>query len=91
MAVDAHPTGYVRLCGDARVFSPGGHIANDGRDNTKMIGRSENTITLDVWQALVLQSFRPDYPVQGTRSSQFMQVGNAVPPVLAAAILRQLV
>jgi DNA (cytosine-5)-methyltransferase 1 len=79
------------LAGDARVFAPGGHIANDGRDNAAMIGRSEHTIRLGIADALVLQSFRPDYPVQGTRTKQFEQVGNAVPPVLAAAILRTLV
>ena len=40
---------------------------------------------------LALQSFRPDYPVQGPRSARFLQVGNAVPPVLAAAVVGALV
>lgn len=77
------------ICGDPRVFSPGGHIANDGRDNSKMIGRSENAVRIEIRDALLLQSFRPDYPVQGTRTAQFRQIGDAVPPRLAAAILGQ--
>jgi DNA (cytosine-5)-methyltransferase 1 len=72
---------------DPRVFTPGGHIANDGRDNSRMKGRSEDAIRLTLADALVLQSFRPDYPVQGNRSKQFEQAGNAVPPLLAAHII----
>jgi len=77
------------LAGDQRVFPPGGHYANDGRDNSRMVGRSENTIKLTVEQALTLQSFRPDYPLQGTKSARFLQVGNAVPPLLATHIIAE--
>lgn len=41
--------------------------------------------------ALILQSFRPDYPVQGTKTKQFEQIGNAIPPRLAWHVLRQIV
>lgn len=37
--------------------------------------------------ALTIQGFRPDYPVAGGRQSQHEQIGNAVPPALARAVL----
>jgi len=38
-------------------------------------------------EALLLQSFREDYPVVGNRTQFFQQVGDAVPPALAACVL----
>lgn len=37
--------------------------------------------------ALELQSFPSSYPVQGTRAQVGQQIGNAVPPALAAAVI----
>lgn len=78
------------IAADPRVFPPGGHLANDGRDNSKMVGRSEDAVRVTLQEAAALQSFPPDYPFKGTKSKQFEQIGNAVPPLLAKAILSHL-
>lgn len=44
-------------------------------------------VRLGIEHAAVLQTFAADYPFQGNRSSQFRQVGNAVPPLMARHVL----
>lgn len=48
-------------------------------------GDGDKALTIE--DTLTLQSFPKNYPLQGTRKKQFQQVGNAVPPRLAAHIL----
>jgi DNA (cytosine-5)-methyltransferase 1 len=74
---------------DRRVHPPG-HKQNasdpSGRYEQR---RGANAVRVTVCQAAVLQGFPADYPWQGTRTSQFEQVGNAVPPPLAHRVVEQ--
>lgn len=61
-----------------------------GRDGTPLSGwdlETRRAMRLTVQDAAQLQGFRPDYPWRGTTTQQFRQVGDAVPPPLAAHIV----
>lgn len=47
-------------------------------------------IRLAIEDALILQSFPPGFELAGAKTAKFRQIGNAVPPLLAQAILRSL-
>jgi DNA (cytosine-5)-methyltransferase 1 len=59
--------------------SGAGHTDGTARDTA---------VRVSVQEAAILQSFPPDWPWQGVQTSQFQQVGNAIPPRLGRAILR---
>jgi site-specific DNA-cytosine methylase len=73
------------VIGEARLFGPGcwprnGHPAERVR---------RETVRITFEQASVLQGFRHDYPWQGARTQRFQQIGNAVCPPLARAVLAE--
>jgi DNA (cytosine-5)-methyltransferase 1 len=59
------------------VISPPGYRTTVSRQN------AEGGVRVTVAEGGVLQSFRPDYPWQGSRTKQYQQIGNAIPPRLA--------
>lgn len=71
------------VCGDARIGAPG-HRDREGGERQF---ESPDTVRVSVQEAGILQSFPPDYPWQGTKTAQYRQVGDAVPPLLARATL----
>lgn len=73
------------VCADPRIAPPGHRDRAGGEPQF-----GEGTVRLTLKQALILQGLPPDHPVQGNKTDQFTQVGNAVPPPLATAILNAL-
>lgn len=63
-------------------------VAAPGYRTTVSRQNAENSVRVTVAEAGILQSFPADYPWQGCKTKQYLQVGNAVPPGLAQAVLR---
>lgn len=72
------------VCATDRIAPPGHRDRSSGGESQFA---SPDTVRITIQEAAVLQSFRPDYPWQGTRTKQFEQIGNAIPPLLAAHIV----
>lgn len=64
-------------------------IAGPGHDLTRPRQNREGSVKITEQDALTLQSFPPDYPIQGSKTARFQQIGNAVAPQIATHILRQ--
>lgn len=63
----------------------GGHAGDVGISEGQLAG-----VRVTVEEAAVLQSFPPDFVLLGTQGEKHLVVGNAVPPLLAEAILAAL-
>ncbi len=88
------PSTTVTSDSTGRVGRPGHkHRGPDCCAANRVAGEGEpqfavDAVRLTVQQAAVVQTFPADYPFQGTRGKQYQQIGNAIPPSLAEAILR---
>lgn len=70
------------IAGDPRCFAPGGHHEPGEQ--------SKDAIKLEPFEALLLQGCPGDYPVQGSRTASFRQIGNVCCPPVAAAIIGEM-
>jgi DNA (cytosine-5)-methyltransferase 1 len=68
--------------GDPRIGHPGHKNRDKGESQF-----AQDAVRITVAEAAALQSFPAGYPWQGTKTRQFEQIGNAVPPLLAAHVL----
>ena len=77
------------------VHAPATTVAGDPRITARehhFHGEQNSTsLKLEPAEAARFQTFPAPFPFQGSRGKQFLQIGNAVPPLLAYAILGALV
>lgn len=64
-------------------------VAAPGYRTTVSRQNAEGSVRVTVQEAGVLQSFPADYQWQGARGKQFLQAGNAVPPLLARPVIAE--
>jgi len=78
-----HERPSTSVMGDPRIGRPG----HKGRENGGESHFAVDSVRITPEEAAALQSFPPGYPFQGTKTAVFRQIGDAVPPLLAAHVL----
>jgi DNA (cytosine-5)-methyltransferase 1 len=77
-----HPAHAVTGQGSADVHNRPSPATSGGGD-----ARPTDARRMTAAEAAALQTYPRPFPFQGSKTSQFLQIGNAVPPLLAEAIL----
>lgn len=84
--VNSFPNRWWKLCADKPVKTLMAHIGKDTYSHIHYDSEQARVIT--VREAARLQSFPDGFIFAGTMNPAFRQIGNAVPPLMAAAIAR---
>jgi DNA (cytosine-5)-methyltransferase 1 len=69
------------------TFGGGSHIAPPGHHGKSTYTEGSGAVPVTLEELSVLQDFAPDHPWRGNKSEIARQIGNAIPPGLAAAAL----
>jgi DNA (cytosine-5)-methyltransferase 1 len=80
-----------RLTEDAPSYTIRANGSGMHPSGVEWMDQGEHAARVTVAEAAVLQTFPVGYPWQGGLGKQYQQVGNAIPPLLAKAILQQVV
>lgn len=78
---------YARLASDKPAIAV---TSNMRKPSSARATHPKQNRGLTVREGLRLQSFDDDFLILGSRTSQYLQVGNAVPPLLAESLGKQL-
>jgi DNA (cytosine-5)-methyltransferase 1 len=86
--VSKFPNKWWKIDPDAPSRTLTAHIGKDTYSHIHYDGRQKRTIS--VREAARLQSFPDGFRFAGAMNAAFRQIGNAVPPLLALAVAREL-
>lgn len=74
--------------GARELTEPSSTVTSKGFRWAERRPATTSSIRVTVAEAAILQTFPPDHPFQGSKGKQYLQIGNAVPPLLGVAVLR---